>query len=192
MSTLEEMAAWNVAHNDTTGALGNNTWWWDTKTGQSFYDAGIATNGTLGKAFWTAFGWGRFTARQAIDSAHTYVTENGTLVELDGLLMPNGRDGGYGDACAPVPSYAGYPIASVPIGLDGYSTPYAIGIYGRQWGEAKLVKVASAMEDLFRWNEKPQWHNVETAKGPWDAPWPGYTCSTESLGRFACEAQATT
>jgi amidase len=192
MSTLEEMDAWNDAHNDTTGALGNGAWWWDTKTGQSFYDVGIATNGTLGAAFWTAFGWGRFTARQAIDSAHTYVTENGTIVQLDGLLIPNGRDGGNGNACAPVPSYAGYPIASVPIGLDGYSTPYAIGIYGRQWGEAKLVRVASAMEDLFQWNEKPQWHNVETAEGPWDAPWSGYTCSTESLDRYACEAQATT
>ncbi|KAK6220689.1 hypothetical protein LQW54_001880 [Pestalotiopsis sp. IQ-011] len=26
MSSLAEMAAWNVPHNSTTGALGNNTW----------------------------------------------------------------------------------------------------------------------------------------------------------------------
>ncbi|CAI6332143.1 unnamed protein product [Periconia digitata] len=187
MSTLAEMAAWNRAHNDTTGALGNGTWWWDTETGQSFYDAGMATNGTLGEAFWTAFGWGRFTARQAIDSAHVHVLEDGTLVELDALLMPNGRNGGYGNACAPLPSYAGYPVASVPIGLDGYSTPFAFGIYGRQWSEGSLIKVSSAMEDLFHWNEKPLWHNVDTAAGPWDAPWPGYTCSMESLDRSSCE-----
>lgn len=186
MSSLAEMAAWNIAHNSTTGALGNNTWWWDTTSGQSFYDSGVATNGIMGSAFWTAFGWGRFTARQAIDQAHTWVSENGTLIELDGLLVPNGRAGGYSSPCAPMPSYAGYPIASVPIGLDGFSTPFAMGVYGRQYGEAKLVQVASAMEDLFQWNETPQWHNAETAKGPWDAPWPGYTCSTTSLDRHEC------
>ncbi|KAF7538142.1 hypothetical protein G7054_g3176 [Neopestalotiopsis clavispora] len=186
MRSLAEMAAWNDAHNGTTGALGNNTWWWDTTSGQSFYDAGVATNGSMDSTFWTAFGWGRFTARQAIDQAHAWVLENGTVVELDGLLVPNGRAGGYSSACAPMPSYAGYPIASVPIGLDGYSTPYAMGIYGRQYGEAKLVQVASAMEDLFGWNESPEWYNAETAQGPWDAPWPGYTCSTASLDRHQC------
>lgn len=173
--------------NATTGALGNGTWWWDTETGQSFYDAAVATNGTLGEAFWTAFGWGRATARQAIDQAHVYVSDDGTVIELDGLLVPNGRAGRYNSAYAPMPSYAGYPIVSVPIGLDGFSTPFALGIYGRQFGEAKLVRVASPMEDLFRWRETPQWHNAETRQDrPWDAPWPGYTCSKESLMRFAC------
>lgn len=189
MSSIEEMAEWNIQNNDTTGALGNNTWWWDEATGQSFYDAAIVTNGTMGEAFWSAFGYARTNARHAVDTAHVYMTENGTVIELDGLLMPNGRDGGYGNACAPIPSYAGYPAASVPIGLDGYSTPFGICVYGRQWGEGKLVRVASAMEDLFQWNEKPMWHNVETAEGPWDAPWPGYMCSTNSLGQYACDEE---
>lgn len=56
MSTLAEMTEWNDAHNDTTGSLCNGTWWWDTTSGQSFYDAGITTNGTLGAALWTTFG----------------------------------------------------------------------------------------------------------------------------------------
>ncbi|KAK1950836.1 amidase signature enzyme, partial [Colletotrichum sublineola] len=150
MSSLAQMAEWNDAHNATTGALGNNTWWWDPKTGQSFYDAGVATNGTLGTAFWTSFGWGRFTARQAIDNMYSYVGEDGTIIEMDGVLMPNGRDGNRGNACAPLPSYAGYPIAAVPTGADGYATPYGLCIYGKQWGEAKLVRVASALEDLFQ------------------------------------------
>ncbi|KDN68537.1 hypothetical protein CSUB01_12472, partial [Colletotrichum sublineola] len=175
MSSLAQMAEWNDAHNATTGALGNNTWWWDPKTGQSFYDAGVATNGTLGTAFWTSFGWGRFTARQAIDNMYSYVGEDGTIIEMDGVLMPNGRDGNRGNACAPLPSYAGYPIAAVPTGADGYATPYGLCIYGKQWGEAKLVRVASALEDLFQWNEKPQYFNYDTAEGPWDAPYPGYT-----------------
>lgn len=181
------MAQWKLANNATTGALGNNTWWFDPVGGQSFYDAGAATNGTMDTAFWTAFGWGRFMARQAIDSAHFHTLSNGTLVELDGVLVPNGRDGTGGDACAAVPSFAGYPIASVAVGLDGFSTPFGLCIYGRQFGEAKLVKVASAMEDLFGWAEKPRWFNYDTAKGPGDASWPGFTCSSESLDRGACE-----
>lgn len=188
MSTIDEMVAWNIAHNDSTGALGNNTWWSDPKTGQSFYDVAVATNGSMGSAFWTAFGWGRMTASQAIESAHAYTDENGKTVTLDGILIPNGRTGGWGNACASIPAYAGYPIASVPIGTDGYSTPYGICIYGRKFGEAKLIEVASAMEDLFQWNEKPLWHGYDTASGPWLAPWPGYTCTNSSLDTFSCRS----
>ncbi|KAK7961904.1 amidase family protein [Apiospora aurea] len=188
LPTVADMAAWNTAHNASTGALGNNTWWQDPITGQSFYDAAAATNGTLGPAFWTAFGWSRTTARQAIDQAHVYLSENGTrMLELDGVLVPNGRAGGYSSACAPMASYAGYPVASVPVGQDGFATPFALGVYGRQYGEAKLVQVASAMEDLFQWNEAPRWHNADVRRDrPWDVPWPGYTCSKESLARRAC------
>jgi amidase len=188
MSTIAEMAAWNDAHNDTTGALGNGTWWSDPVSGQSFYDAAVATNGSLASTspFWTAFGWGRMSAAQAIDSAHAYTLENGKTIELDGLLVPNGRAGGWGNPCASVPAYAGYPIASVPIGTDGFSTPYGICIYGKKFGEAKLVEAASAMEDLFQWNEKPEWHGYDTAEGPWLAPWPGYTCTNSSLDALAC------
>lgn len=189
MSSLEEMAKWNIAHNDTTGALGNTTWWFNTESGQDFYDNAIATNGTQGDVFWKAFNWGRQTARSVIDGGHAYVTENGTVVELDGLLVPNSAAGGQDNACASIPSYAGYPIASVPIGQSGYSVPTGICIYGRQYSEAKLVRVASAMEDLFQWNAKPKFHNWETAEGPWEAAWPGYTCSTASLDRYACDAE---
>ncbi|KIV91474.1 hypothetical protein PV10_06010 [Exophiala mesophila] len=187
MSTIEEMVEWNKANNDTTGALGNGTWWWNNVTGQSFYDNAVATNGSMGSEFWTAFGWGRSMARQAIDNAHAYQLENGTVIALDGVLIPNGRDGNQGNACASVPAYAGYPVAQVPIGMDGYSVPFGLCVYGHQYGEAKLVTVASAMEDLFQWNEEPMWYNYDTAEGPWDAFWPGYTCSQASLGEFGCE-----
>lgn len=188
MSSLTEMAAWNDAHNDTTGALGNGTWWYNTISGQDFYDNAIATNGTLGDSFWKAFGWGRRTAQAAIDAGYAYTLENGTVIELDGLVLPSDYSGGFDNACSSVPSYAGYPIASVPIGQSGYSVPCGFCIYGREYGEAKLVRVASAMEDLFRWNAVPQWHNYETAHGRWETAWPGYACSTDSLDRYACES----
>lgn len=188
MSTLAEMALWNDANNATTGALGNSTWWYNTASGQDFYDSAVATNGTLGSAFWTAFGWGRTTAAAAIDAGYAFATENGTAVELDGLLVPSGNTGGHDNACASIPSYAGYPVAAVPIGQNGYAIGNSLCVYGRKYSEAKLVRVASAMEDLFQWNAEPQFYNYDTAEGPWEAPFPGYTCTEESLDRYACES----
>lgn len=187
MSSLAEMAVWNDEHNSTTAALGNSTYWWNTVSGQDFYDSAVATNGTLGDEFWKAFGWGRGTAQKAIDSSYAHVLEDGTVVELDGLLVPSNMNGGHDNGCASIPSYAGYPVAALPVGQGGWDLPLGLCVYGRRFGEARLLKVASAMEDLFQWKATPKWHNYETAEGPWDAPWPGYTCSEESLDRFACE-----
>ncbi|KAK7408461.1 hypothetical protein QQX98_009388 [Neonectria punicea] len=189
MKSLAEMAAWNDAHNSSTGALGNSTWWFNTISGQDFYDNAIATNGTLGDVFWKAFNWGRRTAREAIDGGHAYVLKNGTVIELDALIVPNDNGGGGDSACASIPSYAGYPVASVPVGQNGFDVPCGMCIYGRQWSEATLIRVASAVDDLFQWSAKPKWHNYKTAKGPWEEKWPGYACSHESLDRYACEKE---
>jgi amidase len=187
MSSLAEMAEWNDANNASTGTLGNSTWWFNTQSGQDFYDNAIATNGTLGDVFWKAFSWGRRTAREAIDGGYAYVLENGTVIELDALLVPNDNGGGGDSACASIPSYAGYPVASVPVGQNGFDVPCGMCIYGRQWSEAGLIKVASAMDDLWRWHATPQWNDYAIAEGPWKAKWPGYSCSHESLDKYACE-----
>ncbi|KAK0663646.1 putative amidase [Lasiodiplodia hormozganensis] len=138
MRSLAEMAAWNDAHNASTGALGNSTWWFNTVSGQDFYDAAVATNGTMGDVFWKAFDWGRRTAREAIDGGYAYMLDNGTVIELDALIVPNDNGGGGDSACASIPSYAGYPMASVPVGQNGFDLPCGICIYGRQWSEANL------------------------------------------------------
>ncbi|KAK3077880.1 hypothetical protein LTS18_009020 [Coniosporium uncinatum] len=182
------MAEWNDAHNDTTGALGNGTIFFNTISGQDFYDMAVATHGALNGTFWASFGWGRHTARAAIEGGHVYITEDGTPVLLDGLLVPNSDAGGWNDPCASIPSYAGYPVAAVPIGQSGYQVPAGLCVYGRHYGEAKLVKVASAMEDLFQWNATPLYHNYQTAKGRWEQQWPGYRCTAESLDRYACDS----
>lgn len=184
------MAAWNDAHNATTGSLGNSTWWYNTQTGQDFYDMAVATNGGLDDAFWTTFNWGRQVARSAIDGGHAYVRKgDGVVVELDALLVPNDDVGGGSQACASIPSYAGYPVAAVPVGQTVYGVPFGLCVWGREWSEAGLVRVASAMEDLFRWEDVPRWHNYETAEGIWEATWPGYACSTDSLDSYACEPE---
>ncbi|KAF7562834.1 hypothetical protein G7046_g1293 [Stylonectria norvegica] len=183
MSSLAEMAIWNDAHNSSTGSLGNGTYWRNHISGQDFYDHAVLTNGTLGDVFWKAFGWGRRTAREAIDGGYAHTLENGTTIELDALIVPNDNGGGGDSACASIPSYAGYPVASVPVGQNGYDVPCGMCIYGREWGEAELIRVASAMDDLFQWTATPKWHNYKTAQGPWDPKWPGYPCTHESLDR---------
>ncbi|KAJ4296860.1 hypothetical protein N0V90_006908 [Kalmusia sp. IMI 367209] len=187
MSSLAQMAEWNDAHNATTGSLGNSTWWFNTISGQDFYDNAIATNGTSGDAYWKAFDWGRRTARETIDGGHAVTLSDGTVIELDALLVPNGDTGGGDSACASIPSYAGYPVASIPVGENGYGLPTGMCVYGRQWSEAGLIKVASAMDDLWQWKGEPKWHNHETAEGRWETVWPGYACSKESLNRYACD-----
>ena len=188
MSSLAEMAEWNDAHNDTTGSLGNSTWWYNTVSGQDFYDLAVATNGSLAADFWSIFGWGRHTARAAIDGGHAYTLENGTVIQLDALLVPNDDTGGGSQACSSIPSYAGYPIAALPLGQSGYSVPYGMCVWGRQWSEPKLLSVSSAIEDLIRFEGSPEWHNYDTAQGIWEATWPGYTCSEDSLDSYACQA----
>lgn len=144
----------------------------------------------LDDAFWTTFNWGRRVARGAIDGGHAYVRKgDGVVVELDALLVPNDDVGGGSQACASIPSYAGYPVAAVPVGQTVYGVPFGLCVWGREWSEAGLVRVASAMEDLFRWEDVPRWHNYETAEGIWEATWPGYACSTDSLDSYACEPE---
>ncbi|KAL1648724.1 hypothetical protein SLS58_001900 [Diplodia intermedia] len=80
--------------------MGNSTWWFNTVSGQDF-----STNGTLGDTFWTAFDWGRRTAREAIDGGYAHVLDNGTVIELDAVIVPNDNGGGGDSACASIPSY---------------------------------------------------------------------------------------
>lgn len=55
-----------------------------------------------------------------------------------------------------------------------------------QYGEAKFVRVTSAMANLFQWKITPRYRKVN-AEGRWEAAWPGYTCSEESLDRYRIE-----
>ncbi|RYP43203.1 hypothetical protein DL770_011785 [Monosporascus sp. CRB-9-2] len=100
------------------GVLGNTTRWHNTEIGQDFYDIAVATSGGLGDAFRTNFGWDRRTARAAVDDAHAHAhrLDDGKPVELDALLVPNDDISGGSQAYTSMPSYAEYPVASVPAG----------------------------------------------------------------------------
>ncbi|WVQ84114.1 hypothetical protein IAT38_006259 [Cryptococcus sp. DSM 104549] len=187
-TTLADMAAWNREHNSTTGALGNSTYWHNTVSGQDFYDSAIASGGILNDTFWTAMDFTRRTARAAIDQGHTIIEKNGTVIQLDALLIPSQNAGGGDNPCASMPAYAGHPAMSVPLGQNDWDVPAAMCLWGREYGEAKLIRAAAAMEAVWQWKATPMWHNYETASGPWETPYPGYACTDESLDNMGCEA----
>lgn len=59
---------------------------------------------------------------------------------------------------------AGYPIISIPVGVDGPEKggrPFGLSFQQTAWGEAALVRWASAVEDLL-------------VEGGWGRPRPGY------------------
>lgn len=83
-STLADVSRWNREHNSTTEGLGNGTYFFNTKTGQDYFDAAVATNGTRNETYWTALYWRQTRARAAIDLGMLHIKEDGEIVELDG------------------------------------------------------------------------------------------------------------
>lgn len=71
--------------------------------------------------------------------------------ELDARLFCDRR--GIGQQYA---AQAGYPIICIPIGLDAYGMPVSLSLQHRAWNEHKLVRWASAIEDLL-WNKENGW-----------------------------------
>jgi hypothetical protein len=65
---------------------------------------------------------------------------------------------------------SGYPIISIPIGLDSDGLPIALSLQHSQWKEGELIKWASAIEDLlhsiFGWRATPGYCNPLSKRLP--------------------------
>ncbi|KAM5543868.1 hypothetical protein V8D89_002485 [Ganoderma adspersum] len=114
-------------------------------SGQDGFLAALATKGVRDETYWQALGFCQSKCRGGIDDALTY-NHNATKTKLAGLLVPPQV------AQAPqIAAQAGYPIIAIPAGVDAESgMPFGLGIMQTAWGEAELVKWASAIEDLQR------------------------------------------
>lgn len=78
---------------------------------------------------------------------------------LDGLLVPLQADGGV--ACSVAPK-AGYPMITIPIGVNAVELPFGLGIINKALRENLLVKYGSAIEDLVRGRKRPNFLNLDT------------------------------
>ncbi|KAF7193675.1 putative amidase [Pseudocercospora fuligena] len=170
MENLGDMVVWNQQNNDTTGALGGSYPW---KSGQDALIAAVATAGKMDARYWKALHWRQSRSQACINGAHAYRLPNGTAIQLDAVLIPNAGGGLSSSSIASVPDAAQYPGITIPIDVDGFNVPIGLGIWGQAYGEGNLVKWASAMENLFKFNAEfePKFVNYDSTKIPFDARW---------------------
>jgi len=96
---------------------------------------------------------------EGIDAALTSVGGS----PLDGLLVPLQADRMGANQVA---AKAGYPVITVPVGVDGNGVPFGICIMQTAGQESSLIKYASAIEDLHRFRLKPGFLNLEADNYP--------------------------
>ncbi|XP_057465407.1 fatty acid amide hydrolase-like isoform X2 [Actinidia eriantha] len=63
------------------------------------------------------------------------------------------------------PNLLGFPAISVPIGYDKQGLPIGLQLIGRPWGEASILRLAAAVEDLGAEPKKRPQTFYETLKG---------------------------
>jgi amidase len=150
--SLEDIVAYNVQHTEQEGGVAGTHPAWPT--GQDNFDRCLKSRDRGDDIYHQALEYIRWKSREeGIDAAMAHGGNN-----LDGLLVPLQADAGV--ACS-VAAKAGYPMITVPIGVDGVGVPFGIGIMGTAWKEHLLVKYASAIEDLVGRRKRPTFLNLD-------------------------------
>lgn len=115
-------------------------------SGQDGLLASLATTGIMNSTYLEALAWNRYSSRDfGIDYALNHQLPDGSLVKLDALVVPS-DDGSPGTN---IPAQAGYPIVTIPIGIDGWHIPFGLSFIGTAFSEPSLIKLASAAQDAL-------------------------------------------
>ncbi|KAK6440791.1 hypothetical protein LTR95_002990 [Oleoguttula sp. CCFEE 5521] len=143
MRTLEDIVAYNDENSGAEGGKPDHLPAFPY--GQDLFHRCVATKGIKDKMYYSALHHCQTQCRDnGIDAALHYA--DSTTAEsqiLDALLFCDIKMGGQ---C--IAAQAGYPIISVPVGLDPDGMPVSLTLQHTAWEEARLVKWASAIEDL--------------------------------------------
>jgi amidase len=155
---VEDVVKYNKQNNGTEGAVPGAVPAFSD--GQPNFHELVESQGCKDETYYAALEHIRSQTREnGIDAALSYVTGSGETVKLDALLFCDRR--GIGQQYA---AQAGYPIISIPIGLDQDGMPVSLSVQQTAWGDAELVKWASAIEDLWNkesgWRETPKFRNL--------------------------------
>ncbi|KAJ3553172.1 hypothetical protein NPX13_g10945 [Xylaria arbuscula] len=150
--TLEDVIAYNIKHTDKEGGIpGTHPAW---PTGQDNFDRCVESKDDSEALYRKALEYNRRKSREeGIDAAMALGRD-----ELDGLLVPVQAEGGV--ACS-VAAKAGYPMITIPVGVGDDGVPFGMGIIHKGWQEAKLIKFASAIEDLVHHRPQPKFFNFD-------------------------------
>lgn len=150
--SLEDVMAYNVRYTDQEGGVpGTHPAW---PTGQDNFDRCIESKDCDDAVYSKALEYNlRKSREEGIDAA--LKIEEG---KLDGLLVPLQADEGVGCSVA---AKAGYPMITIPVGVNDVGVPFGIGIIQTAWKEQLLVKYGSAIEDLIRHRHRPTFKNYD-------------------------------
>ena len=144
MKSLEDIVRFNDENDGTEGGHAGTLPAFPD--GQALFRKCVETQGIKDAVYYAAKKHCQYQCRDnGIDAALHYI-DPVTLkeVELDGLLFCDVKMAGQ---C--IAAQAGYPIISVPAGVDPEGIPVSISVQHSAWEEARLVKWASAIEDLI-------------------------------------------
>lgn len=113
-------------------------------SGQDAFLASLETGGVQDETYFQALNFTQTTSKRGIDYALTAYSST----PLSGLLVPPDVGQSY-----QIAAQAQYPMITVPAGyhnqMGDHGMPYSLGIMQTMWGEAELVRWASAVEDLI-------------------------------------------
>ena len=149
MQSLEDVVQFNDENRGTEGGHASDLPAWPD--GQDLFRKCVETKGIKNETYYAALKHIRSQCRKnGIDAAlkSPKGTTNDTTSSsdtLDALLFCDIKMAGQ---C--IAAQAGYPIISIPVGLDPEGMPVSLTVQHSAWEEARLVKWASAIEDLVR------------------------------------------
>jgi amidase len=93
-----------------------------------------------------------------VDAALNHIAADGKTIKLDALLLCDRLGPGQ-----QIAAQAGYPVISIPIGLDDEGLPVGLSLQHTAWEEDTLIKWASAIESVVRetlgWRPTPTYNN---------------------------------
>lgn len=150
--SLEDLVAYNVKHSDQEGGVpGTHPAW---PTGQDNFDRCLESKDCDDAVYFNALEYiVRKSREEGIDAAMRHGEG-----KLDGLLVPLQAEGGV--ACS-IAAKAGYPMITIPVGVNDIGVPFGMGIIQTAWKENLLLRYGSAIEDLIRTRHRPTFLNPD-------------------------------
>lgn len=153
ISSLEDIVAYNYNFSGTEGGYPNDNPAFSS--GQDSFLSSLVWGGVKNATYWQAVDFvGRTSREEGIDYALNYTDQiTGDNFKLDGLLVPSSLSITYQQAAK-----AGYPMITLPVGLQSNGRPFGLGIMQSAWQEPQLIKYGLAIEDLLQYTSKPQFY----------------------------------
>ncbi|KAM3582402.1 hypothetical protein VKS41_005047 [Umbelopsis sp. WA50703] len=81
---------------------------------------------------------------------------------VEALLVPSDN----WSLSSQIPAQAGYPMVTIPAGIDLFGVPFGIGLWGTAYSEPTLIKIGSAIDDTLRRRVPPHFLNHSATNIP--------------------------